>query len=263
MVSCSRCGNRAVIDERCKEHFLSDFISNVKKTIVDHRLLSKDEKIMVAASGGKDSLCLIHVLNGLGYRFSVLVIDEGIAGYREKTIDDLKRFCDSLGIMDLRIKSFQDEYADSLDNILKKKCAGPCTECGTRRREMLERYSEGFDVIATGHNIDDESQAFLMNLFKSQLQIAARQGPVSGLKDMGFVRRVKPLYLCSEKETRLYTILNGIDVHFSECPYAVRSFRHSVGYELNKLEEREPGAKLGLIKSFLSMLPGLKEHYGD
>ena len=118
-------------------------------------------------------------------------------------------------------------------------------------------------MIATGHNIDDESQAFLMNLFKSQLQIAARQGPVSGLKDMGFVRRVKPLYLCSEKETRLYTILNGIDVHFSECPYAVRSFRHSVGYELNKLEEREPGAKLGLIKSFLSMLPGLKEHYGD
>ena len=118
----------------------------------------------------------------------------------------------------------------------------------------------GATKIATGHNLDDESQAIMMNFCKANTSLAAKLGPMSGISEhSGFTRRIKPLYLCSEKETRLYTFLKGWKVEYTECPNVVQSYRAEIRDSLNELEEKYPGTKHGIVKSFLDILPLLKE----
>ena len=264
-IKCSKCQGHAVIKTHdkylCKDHFFLDFEERVKSTIKKYKLFTKKDKIVVAASGGKDSLTLMYLLRKFGHEISALLVDEGIKNYRDKTIVDFLGFCKEYNIDNYKIVSFKDEFGKSLDQEVKKAGVLPCSICGIKRRNLLNKYAKGYDVIATGHNIDDEAQAFLMNLLKGQLEIAARQGPKSGLIDIGFVPRVKPLYFCGEKEIRLYSFLRGFKLIFTECPYAVKSFRHVVGEKLNELEATKPGSKLNIIQNYLKMLPKLKHYY--
>ncbi len=117
----------------------------------------------------------------------------------------------------------------------------PCNICGTFRRNALNIGARKLNAtkIVTGHNIDDECQNILLNIFKNNYKIIARLGPNNGIiLDNKFIPRVKPLYLCSEKEVRLYTILKGFDVGFDECPYSKGSFRSNIGDMLNILEDK-------------------------
>ena len=114
--------------------------------------------------------------------------------------------------------------------------------------------------MVTGHNLDDEAQAILMNLFKANTKLAGRLGPISGIREQQlFIQRVKPLYFCTEKEVRLYTLLKGFRVQYTECPYAEEGYRHEIQSLLNEFENKYHGTKQGIIKSFLDLLPLLKE----
>ncbi|MFQ5474910.1 MAG: TIGR00269 family protein [Candidatus Nanoarchaeia archaeon] len=261
MMDCEKCERKAVFDEPslCKVHFLEYFEAKVEKTINEHKLLEKDEKICVAVSGGKDSLSVLFVLDKLGYDVSGLFIDEGIANYREFTEKDLVSFCNNNKIK-LRTVRYKEELGKGLDEILTKhKDWKPCTVCGTFRRSLLNKHARGFDKIATGHNLDDEAQAILMNLLRSNTDFLARLGPKSGVKEQkGFVQRVKPLYFCTEKETAAFSFLNGFTTHFAECPYVVEAFRADVRDLLNGYESVHHGTKKNIINHFLKMMPDLK-----
>ena len=120
----------------------------------------------------------------------------------------------------------------------------------------------GATKLVTGHNIDDESQSLLMNLLLGNMRHNAALGPITGLHSNDkFVTRVKPLYFIAEKETRLYAYLKGFRVNFNECPNISLSFRAVVRDHINEIEEKLPGAKQGMVNSFLEILPELKEHY--
>ena len=255
----------------CKEHFIKYLEHKVFKTIRKYRLFSKDDKVCVASSGGKDSLVLLYLTmkhcRKAGVPFFALAIDEGIAGYRDKTIDDLRAFCKEYDIP-LHVVSFKERFGATLDQVrtkameeLNKK---PCTVCGIFRRTLLNRAARelGATKLATGHNLDDESQSFLMNVLKGNMGHNASLGPVTGLQDNEkFVSRVKPLYFLLEKETRLYCLLKGFKVEFNECPNIGLSFRAGVRDQLNELEHKMPGAKRGIVNAFLNILPELKEKY--
>ena len=112
----------------------------------------------------------------------------------------------------------------------------------------------------TGHNLDDEAQAILMNIFKANTKLAGRLGPVSGVQEHDlFIQRVKPLYLCTEKEVKLYTLLKGWKVQFTECPYSHSGYRHHIQEMLNDFEHKYKGTKQGIVQSFLALLPLLQE----
>ncbi len=256
----------------CKGHFISYFEDKVFKTMNKFQLFSRDDKVCVAASGGKDSLTVLYLTkkyfeknNFPIYNLNALIIDEGIADYREKTLADLQEFCDTYKIP-LTIASFEESFGKTLDQafpiINKETGKKPCNVCGVWRRYLLNKHARalGATKLVTGHNLDDESQAVLMNMFKANTKLAAKLGPISGVEDhAAFVRRVKPLYLCSEKETRLYTFLKGFKVEYTECPNVVQSYRGEVRDLLNEFEAKYPGTKSGIINSFLDLLPTLKE----
>jgi len=274
-MNCKNCREKPVflISENnqrlCKRHFIEYFEKKVWRTIKNFKLIGKKEKIVVALSGGKDSTTVLYLLNKISKQnkkinVEALLIDEGIKGYRNKTIIDAKRFCRKNKIK-LHIVSFKKEFGKNLDEIVRK-FKNPCTICGILRRELLNRYAKrlGATAIATGHNLDDECQSILMNQMKNDIKRSARLGPKSGIMEIdSFVKRIKPLYFMKEKEIMAYSYLIGISPSFNECPYTEDSFRAEIRNILNEIEARHPGTKNSIINSFLEILPELKKRYDE
>lgn len=244
-MSC-HCG-AAAISERglCEEHFCAWLESTVHQTIAAYHMIEPSDRVLVAASGGKDSLTLLHILSQR-YAVTAYCIDEGIAGYREKTIEDLKRFCAARGIT-LRIESFQEAKGTTLDALDPQH---PCTTCGVWRRELMAKAARDADVIATGHNMDDEAQAILMNIFRNH---PMRPRPVLPGGQV-FVRRVKPLYFIPEADVRRYAYIHGFVSAFVECKNAARSHRRAIQHFLEKREAERAGSKEQLVREYLTSL---------
>ncbi|MEM3127095.1 MAG: TIGR00269 family protein [Candidatus Woesearchaeota archaeon] len=258
-MECKKCQNKAVFLEPnlCREHFISYIENKFVKTIKKHNLLDKKKKIVIACSGGKDSLSLLYLCNKY-FNVEALAIDEGISGYRENTLKDLVNFCKKNSIK-YRIVSYKDEFGFTLDEMLKILNTKPCSICGVLRRYLLNKHSKDYDVIATGHNMDDEVQSIMMNLFSGNIELLSRLGPKSGVEESKFfVQKVKPFYFLTEKEIMTYAFLMKFDVSFNECPNAPSSFRAKVRDEINKLKE-ERKVKQQIVKNFIKMLPELKE----
>lgn len=256
------CSNSAVIENPyyCREHFIEKFESRVALTIEKYNLLKKTENIAVAVSGGKDSLTVLTILHKFGYRVTALLIDEGIPGYRDHTTEDMKRVCLERNIS-FKILSFFDLTGQTLNQMIDSKesyALHPCTTCGILRRYLLAKGSNDFDVIATGHNADDESQAVLMNIIRGNTEMFARLGPVSGRGQEEFTRRVKPLYFCTEKEIMTYAYLQGLVRGYNECPHAGLSYRNIIREELNHYAQLHPGARRDLLERFLAFKQSMK-----
>ena len=277
MARCSVCGapavyvNRATGQAFCPRHFLEYFDRRVRATIRRFRLFRSREHIVVAVSGGKDSLALLHYLTRLsrraapGWRISALLVDEGIRGYRELTIRRFERVASELGV-EYRIARFKDYFGYTLDEIVRIGAERglpykPCTYCGVFRRYLLNRVARemGATVVATGHNLDDMVQTYMMNILGNDWEKIARLGPVSGPSSHPrFVRKVKPFYEVLEKETTLYAVLNGLYEGFEECPYAVLGERWEIRKMINRLEEQRPGTKYSLLRSLLNAIEILR-----
>ena len=255
-------------EKLCKQHFTEYFENKVFKTIRQFDLIGKKENLGIALSGGKDSLTILNLLNKLSkqnpkIKINAIAIDEGIASYRDKTLEKAKEFCNETSIK-LHIFSYKEEFELTLDEMLKILDVKPCTICGIFRRYLLNKKSRELKLtkLATGHNLDDECQSILMNQMKNNIQLSARLGPKTGLiQDEKFVQRIKPLYLCTEKEVTTYAFINGLLDEFTECPNVTQSFRAQVRDVLNNLENKFPGTKYSMVNSFLQTLPLLKEQF--
>ena len=269
----SCCGEKPVMqltagEKLCKNHFNEYFEGKVFKTIRQFDLIGKEENLGVALSGGKDSLAVLTILNKLSkqnqkIRITAIAIDEGIEGYRDKTLITAQKFCDNNKI-ELKIFSYKQEFGLTLDEMLKILKIKPCSICGVFRRYLLNKKSRelGFTKLATGHNLDDECQSIMMNQMKNNIAASARLGPKVGvLNDEMFAQRIKPLYLCTEKEVTTYAFINGLLDSFNECPNAVESFRAQVRDMLNDMEQKFAGTKYSIVNSFLETLPMLKEKF--
>jgi uncharacterized protein (TIGR00269 family) len=110
---------------------------------------------------------------------------------------------------------------------------------------------EGYDVLVTAHNLDDEAAVLFGNTINWMSGYLVRQSPVLEATHPGLVRKAKPFCRFYERETAAYALLRGIDYIYEECPYSVGA--KSLYYKnlLNTLEAERPGAKLTFYLSFL------------
>jgi tRNA(Ile)-lysidine synthase TilS/MesJ len=208
-------------------------------------MIHDGERVLVAASGGKDSLTLLKIL-AQKYDVTAVCIDEGIAGYREHSIVDLQNFCTPNNIP-LIIRSYKAEKGTRLDAMA---LTHPCSTCGVWRRELLADAAKDFDVIATGHNLDDEAQTIMMNVCKHH---PMKPKPVL-LGRPGFTKRVKPLYFIAEADVKRYAFIHKLVSSFVECPNAAQAHRRHIQHYLENRERTHPGSKERLVRGYLEWL---------
>ena len=254
---CRVCREPAIIDlprhnaNFCAEHLLQLCRRQVEKAIHDHDMLSPDDRILVAVSGGKDSLAVWDILLELGYRADGLYIGLGIGEYSDVSGDYAKAFADERGLTLITI-DLRGEYGYDVPTAAKVTKRVPCSACGMSKRHLFDEAARdgGYDVVVTGHNLDDEAAVLLGNVLHWQTEYLGRQHPVLEARD-GFPRKVKPLVRLGEREVAAYCITAGIDYIVDECPMAVGN-KH-LGYKevLNALEAGSPGAKADFYLGFL------------
>ena len=268
MIKCKKCNEKMFFESLCKKHFIESFENKVKLTIKKYNLLSKKEKILVACSGGKDSTTLVYILKKSGYKIEAITITPSIKGYSRKNIANLKAFCSENKIKLYEV-SFKQEFGHTLDEIKKildskDMNLAYCTICGILKRYLLNKKAKELkaDKIATGHVLDDEAESVFMNLLRGNIKLMARLGPTAGvIKSRGFIPRVKPLYLCNEKEIIAYSKLKKFPVVYKRCPYAGSSYREIIRNELIIFEKKYPKTKENIIDWFLKILLGLKKSF--
>jgi len=249
----------------CEEHFIYFFEKRVKRTVKNFGMIAKKEKIAVALSGGKDSITtlnLLHNIYGSGHSITAIMIDEGIEGYRNKAIAIAKKNCEELQIP-YKVLHFNEHFGKTMDEIAGQKSTGSCSYCGVLRRDLLNTaaFEQGADKLATGHNLDDETQSIAMNFFNNDLAKMQRLGAVTESSYPGFVARIKPLYETPEKDVVTYAAFKGLK-HYNEqcCPYCETARRNHYRELIENLEKNSPEIKFSLLNTFSRIKPLLKEN---
>jgi uncharacterized protein (TIGR00269 family) len=256
-VKCRRCKAPAVIDVRrhnaafCRDCFLRHCREQVRRAIDDFDMVQHGERVLVAVSGGKDSLGLWHLLRALGYDADGLYLGLGIGDYSDSSGRYAHDFAQEHGLRLLHV-DLRDQYGFDVPEGSRAARRAPCSACGLSKRHLFNAVAleHGYDVVATGHNLDDEAAVLFGNVLRWETGYLGRQHPVLPAAE-GFARKVKPLVRLGERELAAYCVLTGIDYIVEECPMAAGN-RH-LGYKeaLNTIEERSPGSKAAFVFGFL------------
>jgi uncharacterized protein (TIGR00269 family) len=266
-VKCTVCRGPAVIDVRrhnanfCAEHFVGHCEEQVRRAIAHFRMIGPDERVLVAVSGGKDSLALWDILVRLGYQANGLYLGLGIGEYSDVSGDHTRAFASERGLHLVEV-DLREQYGFDVPAGAKAARRVPCSACGLSKRHLFNSAARdgGYDVVATGHNLDDEAAVLFGNVLRWDAEYLARQLPVLPER-AGFPRKVKPLVRLGERETAAYCVLRGIDYVVEECPMAEGN-KH-LGYKstLNAIEAESPGSKAAFYLNFVErMAPLLAGH---
>ena len=262
-MKCRKCGGKASVNMRqhklalCKEHYLEWIPEQTERFIKKYEMFTHYEKVLVAVSGGKDLLALWDILTRLGYQADGLYIGLGIDGgfgYSSESHRLTQKFADEHGLK-LHVVDVEKEYGQPipvLADITHRGKGRPCSVCGLTKRHVMNRIARdlGYDVLATGHNLDDEAAVLFGNTMNWLGDYLQRQAPVLP-GTPGLARKVKPLCRFYEREMTAYTLLRGIEYIYEECPYAVGSTTTYYKELLNQLETERPGTKLTFYVKFL------------
>ena len=248
-MKCRVCKGPAVIDVRrhnanfCVEHFLRLCRDQTAKAISQFAMLEPGERVLVAVSGGKDSLALWDLLLELGYPTDGLYVGLGIGDYSDTSATYARAFAAERDL-DLVEVDLRETHGYDIPTGAKSAKRAPCSVCGISKRHVFDRAAldGAYDALATGHNLDDEAAVLFGNVLRWETDYLARQAPVLAAR-AGFPRKIKPLVRLGERETAAYCILRGIDYEVEECPMAVGN-KH-LGYKeaLNAIETTSPGSK--------------------
>ncbi len=262
-MKCRKCGGKASVNMRqhklalCKEHYLEWIPEQTERFIKKYEMFTHHEKVLVAVSGGKDSLALWDILTRLGYQADGLYIGLGIdgnIGYSSESQRLTQEFADQRGLK-LHMVDVEKEYGQPVPVLADSTHRGrgrPCSVCGLTKRHVMNRIARdlGYAVLATGHNLDDEAAVLFGNTLNWLGEYLLRQSPVLP-ETPGLARKVKPLCRFYEREMTAYVLLRGIEYIYEECPYAAGSKTTYYKELLNQLESERPGAKLTFYVKFL------------
>ncbi len=183
-----------------------------EKTVRKYKLIENGDRILVAVSGGKDSMAMYTLLNdyvkdmdvqlkafhiNLGFNFN-------IKDFVDATVFDLKR-----------------EYGFYLHEARKLK-RPICAICGTIKRYVLNKYARenGYNKIATGHTASDMTMFFFKNLMSGNMRYNSSLKPIAPSHHEKIVTRIKPMFFISDKQIKKFCIDNNIPFKRDPCPFA-------------------------------------------
>jgi uncharacterized protein (TIGR00269 family) len=282
MTVCTLCGrNEAVFgrsysgENLCGRCFCRTVEDRVRKTISRYEMLGPKDKIMVAVSGGKDSVTLLYILSKIEKAFPDVVlcagtVDEGIREYRDEALRIAEGNCRKLGVEHV-VASFKELFGYGLDEFVEliRRRGGsgltPCSYCGVLRRKALNMLAReaGVDKLVIAHSLDDETQTMLLNVVHGDPMRIVRSKPVLDVVHPRFVQRVKPLCMVPEREVVFYAYLKGIKFQSIPCPYAETALRNDIRTMLNRMEHKHAGTLFTVFNSIEKIRPALEASAED
>lgn len=274
---CTLCGRYDAVYGRsysgenlCGRCFCKTVEERIKKTIAKYEMLGPKDRIMVAVSGGKDSVTLLHILAKIEKIFPDVhlcagTVDEGIRDYRDEALKIAKKNYQKLGIEHV-VTSFKELFGYTMDEIVKltqergETGLLPCSYCGVLRRKALNTMAReaGVDKLVVAHSLDDETQTILLNVIHGDPMRIARSKPVLDVVHPNFVQRVKPLCMVPEKEVVLYAYLKGIEFQSITCPYAQTALRNDIRNMLTQMEYKHAGTLFTVFRSIERIRPAIE-----
>ena len=269
-MKCDKCENTAVYSRRysgenlCSQCFSNSILHKAAKTISKYKMIKNNELVCVAVSGGKDSLVLLDILNKMSkthnFRIFAVTIDEGIPGYRDEALKIVENFCTQLNIQHKTFsykKIFDLTLTDSLELRNDEKLSS-CSICGTFRRRALDHAAKTInaDTIATGHNLDDNLQTFLINILSGDAKKIGWMDPDTSSNK---VRKIKPLSEIYESEIVFYAFTNNLPFQTEPCPHMNEGIRTEIREFLNSLELNHDGIKNNMYRTILKISQFMNE----
>lgn len=266
VLPCVNCGKSAILkrpktaDVLCKECFFVTLESEIHNTIVGNKLFLPGDVVAIGASGGKDSTVLAYIMKKLNDKYNygceliLLSVDEGITGYRDDSLETVKRNQIQYNLP-LRIVSYQELYGWTMDAIVKQiGLKNNCTFCGVFRRQALDRGAMlvGANKLVTGHNADDIAETVLMNILRGDIARLQRCTSIITGSD-GAIPRCKPFKYTYEKEIVMYSYFKKLDYFSTECIYSPNAYRGHARTFLKDLESIRPSCIVDIIQSGESM----------
>lgn len=265
-MKCKVCRGPAAVDIRrhnaafCPDHFVAHVRNQVAKTIKEFKMFGPEDRLLVAVSGGKDSLAVWDILLDLGYDATGFYLDLGIGGYSTRSKEASIAFADKRNAK-LIVRSLAEEHNYTVPELAQLTGRVPCSGCGLNKRYEFNRAAleEGFDILVTGHNLDDEVATLFGNVLHWNTDMLGRQAPVLEERVLGsgedsriaLVRKTKPLVRMAERETAAYAVVRGIDYIIEECPMVEGNTQHRYKEALTQIEETSPGTKHQMYFGFL------------
>ncbi|MFL6377345.1 MAG: TIGR00269 family protein [Nitrososphaeraceae archaeon] len=231
-------------------------------------MLNYNDKLAVAVSGGKDSLSLLYIMKRIfdnrrgGADLIAITIDEGIEGYRNESLKIVEDFCSNLGVQS-KILSYKEIFGINMDEAMILRPAEKitsCSMCGTFRRRAMDIAAEsvGANVLATAHNLDDQVQSFMINIFAGDIERIGWTYPEPVQYANNKLKKIKPFVEIYEQEIVFYALQRQIPFQSEECPYMHESIRTEIRQFLNKFENDHPGIKYNIYNSITKISKILK-----
>ncbi|GGM68846.1 uncharacterized protein (TIGR00269 family) [Halarchaeum rubridurum] len=286
-MECTKCDREAVMhaaysgNHLCEHHFRESVERRVRRRVREDDLLPSSatpedpQTWLVGLSGGKDSVVLTQILHETfaddpRVELVALTVHEGIAGYRDKSVDACEELTADLDIAH-EVVSYAEEFDVEMDDVVESdpENMAACAYCGVFRRDLLSKYAQGYeaDKLLTGHNLDDEAETALMNVFEGNTEQMAKHfdaslGPFDERNaQAGMTPRAKPLRDVPEKEVALYAQLRDLPVHMAECPHSSEAFRGEIQDLLLSLEEAHPGTRHSIMAGYEELAAMAAERY--
>ena len=254
-MKCKVCKRRKAIPinglRYCDVCFLRIYERKVERLIEKFKLINKGERILVAVSGGKDSISCAFILKKFeikfGHTIEALHINLGIPEYSKEAQNVVKEFCKSNKIP-LHIVNIKNTIGKTIEELACGRGRPICAICGVVKRYIMNKFTlkNRFDKYATGHNMDDVLEYFFKNWVSGNFIWIGKLKPLTKSIHQSLATKIRPLFECSETENRTYTYLMKIKVLERKCPYALKN---KWKLAINMIEKTVPGFKLRFVKS--------------
>jgi len=269
-MKCGRCVNIAAYSRKysgeslCADCFSNSILQKTARTISKHNMINNGDVVGVAVSGGKDSLSLLHVLKKMSeshnFKLKAITIDEGIPSYRDEALEIVKNFCNNIDV-EYKVFPYKDLFDITLQESLElreNEKISSCSICGTLRRRAIDFGARdlGVDVIATGHNLDDVLQTFVINLLSGDTNKIGWMGADTSTNR---TRKIKPFCEIYENEIAFYAFSNEIPFQTEQCPHMNEGIRTEIREFLNSLENKHTGIKNNMYRSIMRISSLVKD----
>ena len=258
---CKRCGKKAIVYLRqnklalCGDCFTDYYLKFINRTIRRYSILRRDEKILAAVSGGKDSAVMSTILKLLDFDLELLHINLGIDDYSKNS----ERYSRLLAeFLDLNLHIIElENYGFTISAVYKKNSKRACSACGIAKRYIMNKFARenSFDVVATGHTVEDVVSLYIKNMASGSKAWSEKLLPRNEPFDPKIIAKAKPLFFGSEKENLVFAIVNKIPFLIGNCPYAPNPIWKEILYNI---ELKKPGFTRNFARAIISKDERLK-----